>query len=503
MKIHKKLFRQSKEMIIKSKSFFNEHYKVFSKPTLFLIVLFCIALLPLFRANVNYLDDSARALNGGRGWAYLHSRWISEYASVLIHADFTLRDIAPFTQLIAVFLISLASVILCWVVFDKKLTKLGILLSSLLGLSPLFLECFAFKFDSPYMALSILASVFPFLFAFGNKRMFAVVSFLSLLLMLTTYQLSSGIYIMLTIFLLFQAWNSKEKTFYEMRNFFMIAAGSYVAALVFFRVFLFQTQILELNQVFPISEMFSGVWKNYKDNLEGVINNFNIFWVWMLLIMVILFIVKSVIVSKRNKIISFTMTLVVLFLLIFFFQGFFIFIAKVGSVPRYFVGFNGLIVLLALYLAKPPYKFFAVPAVILFYCFFVFTLAFGNALEEQKEYKTFFATMLIDDLSKIVGADYELSSGTSIYFMDSIGNSPGVKFLQKDYPIIKHLIPNDFGKHVFGYTNLAWYNFPAMSPADISKQQKQVAKELPVIVNSYYYTIRKDENNIYIWFNNK
>jgi hypothetical protein len=503
MQFYANLLKLGEKNIVQSKLFFSKYYKIFSKPTLFLVIFFCIALLPLLRANVNYIDDVSRALNGDRGWAYLHSRWISEYASIFLHADVLLRDIAPFTQLIAVFLISLASVFLCWIVFDKKLTKLGILLSALLGVSPFFLECFAFKFDSPYMALSVLASVFPFLFAFKNEKIFALISFLSLLIMLTTYQLSSGIYIMLAIFLLFQTWNAKSKTLPEMWHFLVVAAGSYVAALVVFRFFLLQTKIFEYNTVFPIREMFFGVLGNYKDNFGDIVGNFNIFWIWILLVLIVLFLIKSVVISKQNKFFSLLITSTVLLLMFFFFQGFFIFVDKVGSVPRYFVGFNAFIALLALYLARPPYRFFAVPAVVLLYCFFIFTLMFGNALENQKEYKTFFATMLIGDLSKVITDEEMLSNEISVYFMDSIGNSPGVKFLQKDYPIIKHLIPNDFGNHTFGYTNLAHYNFPLPSPEKISKQQKQTVKELPISIDSYYYTIRKDDHNVYIWFNNR
>ena len=129
--------------------------------------------------------------------------------------------------------------------------------------------------------------------------------------------------------------------------------------------------------------------------------------------------------------------------------------------PRYFVGFSVFIAMLSLFLARPPYKFFVIPAIILLYCFFVYTFAFGNALADQKRFKTFFATMLIDDLSKIITKEEQLKE-TNIYLMERIGNAPSVKFLQKDYPITKKLIPNDFGKHVFGYTNLAWYNFPAV-----------------------------------------
>lgn len=486
------------------KIFLSKYYLIFNKPTLFLFFIFFLALLPLFRANVNYIDDSERALNGGRNWAYLHSRWTSEYLSVFIHTDSKLRDIAPFTQILAILLISLSSAILCWVISEKKMTRLGVLVAALLGLSPFFLECFAFKFDSPYMALSIFASIFPFLFVFKNKMLFFSTSFLGLLIMLTTYQLSSGVYIMIVIFLLFNSWNNKSLGTNEMRDFLLVSVTSYLSALVVFRIFFLQTKIFGYNNFFPANEMTLGVVGNIRDNFGEIINNFNDNWVYVLTLMIILFVIKFVLISKRNKFASFVLALMALFLMFVFFQGFFIFVDKVGSVPRYFVGFNIFIAIVALFLARAPFRFFAVPAVVLLYCFFVFSFMFGNALEYQKNYKTFFATMLIGDLSKIIVEDHGDNKNSNIYFMDSIGNAPGVKSLQKDYPIIKHLVPNDFGKHVFGYTNLRWYNFPAIQPQESSKKDKESLRALPVLVNSYYYTIRGDENkNLYIWFNNR
>ncbi len=502
MKMLRDIIELSKKVISNSQIVFIKNYRIFGKPTLFLVILFCIALLPLFQADVNFLDDSLRALQGNRDWAYLHSRWVSEYLSIFVHVDLLLRDISPFPQLIAVFIMALTSVLLCWIIFDKKLTKMGILISALLGLSPFFLESFAFKFDSPYMALSVFASVFPFLFVFKNQKLFAIASFLGLLIMLTTYQFSSGIYIMIIIFLLFQSWNIKTNSYREMGKMLAVSIISYISALIFFRIFLLQNQIFKYNTVFSIDEMMVGIFDNFKDNFEEVIQFFNTFWIWLLLIMIIAFVIKAIIVSKQNKFLAFSAALLVLFLLLFFFQGIFIFVDGIGSVPRYFIGFNAFIVLIALYLAKPPYKFFAIPAVILLYCFFVFAFAFGNALADQKDFKTFFATMLINDLSKII-TDEEQLKETNIYLRESIGNAPSVKFLQRDYPIIKKLIPNDFGKHVFGYINLAWYNFPVHHPGKISKQMKTQAKDLPILVDSYYYTIRGDSKNIHIWFNNR
>ena len=62
------------------------------------------------------------------------------------------------------------------------------------GLSPFFLANFSYRYDSPYMAFSLLVCVIPFLFKEENKH-FIISSVISLFFMCISYQASSGIYI--------------------------------------------------------------------------------------------------------------------------------------------------------------------------------------------------------------------------------------------------------------------------------------------------------------------
>ncbi len=477
-------------------------WRPYMSHVVFLCIFYCIALAPLFLANVNFLDDSHRALTGGRGWAYLHSRWISEYASIFVHADTILRDISPFPQLIAIVLIALSSVAICIVVCGKKYTKTALVISALLGVTPFFLECFAFKFDAPYMALSVLASVIPFLFAHKTPKIFISASFIGTLVMLTTYQLASGMYIMMTLFFVFHMWNSGTWHYRKVGQYIILALVGYGSALIFFRIFLMQKGILEHHTIFSFTELLPGVIANTQDHFHDIFGALHVVWIGILCVMIALFIVKAIVVSTHDKVLASILIVGMLVVMFIFVQGFFVFVDGMNSVPRYYIGMNMFIVLIALYLIKPPHAFFGVPGIALVYCFFVFAFAFGNALTDQVRFKTFIATMLMHDLSKIVTTTEQLEN-THIYLREPIGNAPSVESLQKDYPIAKKLIPNDFGRHVFGYTNLAWYNFPAMRPEKMTKDQKDQSKKAPIMAETFYYTIRGDKQNLYIWFNNR
>ena len=144
-------------------------YRYLAKPFIIIFIIYCIALVPIVRANFNYIDDLGRAVYGYSDFEYF-SRFSASYLSKLIHTDTHLYDISPLTQIIAALIISLASVItLHAFAREKKISPVSIIGVLPLGLSPYFLECFSYKYDSPYMALSVLSSVFPLLFINEKK----------------------------------------------------------------------------------------------------------------------------------------------------------------------------------------------------------------------------------------------------------------------------------------------------------------------------------------------
>lgn len=106
------------------------------KPVLEASIIYIIALLSLFRANFNYIDDLGRVTQGYRNWINW-SRYISQELSVLINTQKTLTDISPLTQLIAIIIIALAGVIIIYTFTGKKTVQLSMMAAVVpLGLSP-------------------------------------------------------------------------------------------------------------------------------------------------------------------------------------------------------------------------------------------------------------------------------------------------------------------------------------------------------------------------------
>lgn len=171
---------------------------------LFVFCIYIIGTLALILANFNYIDDIHRILYGTFAFSWWNRHTSTIMASILsLNTEYFLATF-PYSLLISIFLLSVSSIILLKIIDNKLLdSKIALIASASIGLSPYYLENLSYKFDAPFMALSVFASIFPFLFI-KYKKIFILTSIISLLIMLTSYQASSGIYIIIATFLVFQ-----------------------------------------------------------------------------------------------------------------------------------------------------------------------------------------------------------------------------------------------------------------------------------------------------------
>lgn len=140
-------------------------YRPLLRPVCVMSGLYILGISAILRANFYYVDDIMRAYDGSMGWDAF-SRYLSNFVSFFLHADSFLTDISPLPQLLACVLLGAASVTVLYVITGRMRFSVWEYAAVLpLGLSPYMLECLSFKYDAPYMAISILASVAPLLAA--------------------------------------------------------------------------------------------------------------------------------------------------------------------------------------------------------------------------------------------------------------------------------------------------------------------------------------------------
>jgi hypothetical protein len=473
----------------------NEIQKIFRKNIVIAIIcmfgLYLFAISSIIRADFLYIDDLGRTIDGYRGWSGF-SRYTSDFLAIFIHPDVRINDISPLPQIIAALFIAIASVLMVYILSDGKVTKTACFLSLPIGLSPYFLECFSYKFDAPYMALSILVSIVPFLFI-QNFIIFFISSIISLLIMCTTYQASSGIYIIIVIILCFKTWNEQKKPSREIFRFSVISTSSYCVSMIFFRLFIMHSfDDYVSTGIYPIHRLFHGIVFNFISYMRLVNADFGLIWKFLLFILCFTFIITSVLLTKRNKIIVLFVSLTTIIVMCLMSFGVYLALEKTAFSPRAMYGFGVFIACITVYLSNIHKKIVLVPAIILCWCFFAFSFTYGNALSEQKRYNIFRTEILLHDLSTLFPDKTE--EPLLVKLKNSEGFSPSIKNISKWNPVIRRIVPIhlvegwDWG-HFF---LTRYYNFNLQPDKNIEEDG------LSKIFDSYYHTIKSDGRKVLI-----
>jgi len=484
------------------------NWRSFTKPVFLMFSIYLFGIISIIRANFYFLDDIGRSVDGFRGWIGF-SRYLSEFLSVFINADFRLADISPLPQLIAIFILAISSVLLVYILNDGIITNAGLLASVPIGLSPYMLECLSFKFDAPYMALSVLASIVPFLFI-ARKKTFVFVSVISLLVMCMTYQASSGIYLLITLVLSFNNWNEKRKTKREILIFLGMVTLSFLSTMVIFKLFLIIPQNdLISTAIFPVSQLFSGVLANINNYYNIINNDFGLIWKAIIGIIFCFYITKTVYTSVQNKFISFTTAIILLCLLFVLSEGIFVLLEHPLMAPRALYGFGMLLGIINISIAVNFNKSAKISAWALSWCFLVFALSYGNALADQKRYANFRATILLQDLNDLFPPD-KVENKIAVELKNTIGFTPVVKNIGIHNPVIYRIVPLMITEEGF-FNNLyynVFFNFSPFANPNITNSMLDgkpyvdfSTLNLPIVKKTYYHTIRSDGKRVLVELN--
>jgi hypothetical protein len=464
---------------------------------LFLMILsvYFAAIFTIIRANSYYNDDIDRSLKGYRGWA-VWGRYMADFLSSIVHMNLRLNDISPLPQIVSISFMAAATLIFLRSLSEQKITFPLVIAALPIGLSPYFMENYSYKYDSPYMALSVLFSVIPFLF-YKENAVYIITSFLCLLGMCISYQSSSGIYIIIVALITYRMLIEKKVLVKTILKFVINSIISYSLALIFFKKLLYVTIKLEetgRTSAFPFSNFFNGIVLNGKKYINIVLNDFGIgIIIICCFLSMLLFVIISIIYSKRNKILTFLFSL---FFIVFTFilsYGAYLALQEPLWSPRAFTGFGFFITTIVFLNVSFSFKHkkmkYAVTmlSLILIYNFLLFDISYGNALAEQTEYQNFRTTLLIEDINR------QLDSGIEtpiVYMENNIGFSPVIDNISNTYPLMKRIInilPS--GGNEWGHLPLRQMNFLHITEYDTPSYNPDSLRLLPILVDNSYHTI--------------
>lgn len=481
------------------------------KPFLALCLIYLVAFSAILLAGVHYADDVARTNYGYPGWAAF-GRYLSTASSLVLHADRYLTNIAPLPQLIAIVLLAVASVVLiCLVsgeeIFKEKWTKWiwRLVAVTPLVLCPYFLECFSYQYDAPYMALSILFAVTPFMLRRKSLPVYLVALVVGVFGCCMTYQPSIGIALVLMIFLAVKNWNESEKNEIKKPLMFLVCSGAVTVLVAFvFEKFLtidrdiyVSTSTPELNNFLP--EFFNHL-RHYYDL---VVSDFRTIWLVLVALVALVAVVMFALRSKRNKIVAGLVMLVGVVLMAVAVYAPYSALARPLYATRAMYPIGALVATLGVYvvsgaMGKGWRKIVVVPAMILAWCFFVFAFTYGNALKEQNDYRNFQVAAAIQDVSEILPG---LGEGEKIVQADGqIGYAPIIEHMPDSrYLILKRLMAATFGK------NVPWMAYQLTQRSGIErlvyKPEVNLAERgLPTLKETEFYTIYGNDEGILVKF---
>lgn len=254
-------------------------------------------------AEFPYIDDIGRQLLGYTGFSQHYSRYLSEVSARLIQGGAHLTDPGLTTNIISAFILTFASTVLLFVLFpSKKVTPVLALASTIIGINPWFLEPLSFRFDNPFMSLSILVSMFPFIF-WESRKLFSLCSVVCIYLMCNSYQASSGIYILMVLTLVFlELIYGKKFNIKGLLN----SAVSYIVGMVLYKV-----QITIKPPIFAEQGKTPGLFQlpnvilgNAKGYLKNIYLQSSKTWIYLVIVLLLLLIVNILISGKQKKIFS-------------------------------------------------------------------------------------------------------------------------------------------------------------------------------------------------------
>lgn len=475
--------------------------KSMKKPFIWLCGIYTLAISSILRANFNYIDDMGRTLTGSKGWSF-YSRFLTEFLSNFVHADSYLADVSPLPQLLAAVIMACAGAVILYLLADEGFSPFwGAVAMIPLGLSPYFLQCFSYKYDAPYMALSVLASVLPPLVYTKSKKGYLIYSLcatLSTIVVCTTYQAASGIFPMLCVAIAMKLWNNKE-TISNILIFAGLSVAGFLAGLLIFRLFIVvPVDFYASTDIFSIKEMVPGILGNIGTYFTVIIKDFRKIWLLLILIEVLLYITANCFMTKRSRLSAIFISMISVVLMAVLSFGAYIALSKPLFDPRGMYGFGAFIAFISVPVfccKKKAVNYTKVVSLVLGWFFIVFAFNYGNALNEQGKYTHDRITQVVASLNTLdIMSD---NSQKIIEISGTEGYAPSVENRPSNYRMLRNLVPIAFSEdRSWGYTLLIdHYGFTNLTQ-DASVSMKDM--NLPVLVDTPLHTIQGEGSYILI-----
>ncbi len=490
----KKQYNAIKDEIL----YFYSEFKKLLIPIGILSVLYTLSFSAIFRANYNYVDDIGRVNEGYKGWEY-YSRFLSNFLSRFFSTGNYLTDVSPLTQIVACIFLATAGAVTIYVISGKTKFSFWQYVSAMFfGIIPFFLECISYKYDSPYMALSILAMVLPlFFFKENNYIFYGLTVFVGTLTMCMTYQAGSGIFPAFVALLVFKMWNEKEEN-KKILYFLGTSFVGYLLGLLFFRAFIMRPADNYASTAMPsLSKLFPTILENLESYFGVIPDFFRTEWVVLMALVCISFIYVAVRDSKRKKYVALPVAMLIMAVMLIISSGIYIVLEKPMFACRSRYGIGAFLAFIAVFSATARKAYITkLVSFSLCWVFVVFSFSYGNALYVQKEYTDYRISATIDDLMELGLLDGEETKIVQI--SGSIHEAPALRNMPQDYTMLDELIPTTYSYSHWHWGGYQFFHYYGLKNVVSDTSLELLNFDLPVLLDNQYHTIKSDGKYILI-----
>lgn len=475
-----------------------------------IVGIFFVYFIPLFTiglVNFPFIDDVDRQLRGYTGFGFTYSRWGSEIIAKLFQGSSHLVDMGIFSYILSAIFLTIISIIVV-ITLNGKLTWVSLLASTFIGLNPWFLECILFRFDNPYMVLSVLFSVLPFLF-FDRRGLFSVVSIFSVFMMCNTYQSSSGIYIVMVLAISLRYVISGFKFQNIMRN-AIVSAISYSFGILLYYLQLkflpgtFSSTSVEGLGVSSLTDLPYAVIHNFSEYITMFQEKSSFIWIFLSQIILISFVIFFFLISKSSFFVNIVSIISYYVFGIILCSGVYIFYSDniLNRTPRYGYGLPIFITItLVMLTTRVDFiwlnRYTKLVTFISFFYLFSFPFTLSTALSYQKDSFEIQSSVLYSDLNPLITSNRSVIHVNKLFKNSVVRDSSS-----QNYPILVYLVP---GNDLVSWTNLLWFkNLINLGDNIVIDSYNPVDKDLGTLhleKETYSYKIYTNEKEIFVQMN--
>ncbi len=472
-------------------------------------------IFPIILADIYYLDDMARAYYGATNWSG-DGRPLAERLILLLCDGYPVTDIAPLTQIMAVFFLSYTLTVYArenMQPFSGRFMVVVVLLAIITN--PFAMSNLSYRFDSIFMFIALGIPFLLFSLPKGiSKIIFSFISLILCVVAMSMYQPVCGMFIALSVIdVVFAVMNSVDKEILKKQV--CIIAGVGIGAIVYkvtiANIFILKdennwryvaSQILELNFNFV-----SVVAANIKNCCKYIyyyaiqispLNKLALTFVVLFTTMVFSFQYQKRNWQDGNR--SAIRTIMIALSPLMVFIATFIPLTVLSSLrikSRIFISFGAFLFFMGILLLHCSGKWRRIINVAFIICIFShysYMYTYCNALKSQNEYEKYLVYNIAHDLETINSkGDY-----SSFVFIGSTPKAKQTQNILSKYPFFAEIVPVNFGNSTWiGGVWVYHYLQGGLVLGEVNENDQQIIdSEDPILENTIYSCYANNEKII-------